>query len=180
MPHGRRLATARALTPQPPQVASVEAWAALAAFDRIGASTYADTATELLRSLGDRARSGPRIPGPLTRREREVAELVGRGLSNPGDRPPADPSPRTVGHHVAHVLAKLGLRNRAEVTAQLELIDTYDRGHRSERPRPADQAAPTSRVRLVGAARGRRPPRLQEGGPPGVAAWREWASTRYL
>jgi hypothetical protein len=32
-------------------VASVEAWAALAAFDRIGASTYADTTAELLRSL---------------------------------------------------------------------------------------------------------------------------------
>jgi DNA-binding CsgD family transcriptional regulator len=114
-----RLATARALGPGAPQVAVVEARAALAAFERIGASTYADTAAELLRSLGDRGRSVPRIPGPLTRREREVAELVGRGLSNPEIARRLHLSARTVGHHVAHVLAKLGLRNRAEVAARL-------------------------------------------------------------
>ena len=114
-----RLATARVLTPRSPQVAVVEARAALAAFDRIGASAYADTAAELLRSLGDRGRSVPRIPGPLTRREREVAELVGRGLSNPEIARRLHLSPRTVGHHVAHVLAKLGLRNRAEIAARL-------------------------------------------------------------
>jgi DNA-binding CsgD family transcriptional regulator len=114
-----RLAMARVLAPRSPQVAVVEARAALAVFDAIKASTYADTAAELLRSLGDRARSVPRIPGPLTRREREVAELVGRGLSNPEIARRLHLSPRTVGHHVAHVLAKLGLRNRAELAARL-------------------------------------------------------------
>jgi ATP/maltotriose-dependent transcriptional regulator MalT len=114
-----RLATARALAPASPQVAVVEARAALAAFERIGALAHADTAAELLRSLGDRGRSVPRIPGPLTRREREVAELVARGLSNPEIAHRLHLSPRTVGHHVAHVLAKLGLRNRAEVAARL-------------------------------------------------------------
>ena len=114
-----RLATARVLTPRSPQVAVVEARAALTAFDRIGASAYADAAAELLRSLGDRGRSVPRIPGPLTRRERDVAELVGRGLTNPEIARRLHLSPRTVGHHVAHVLAKLGLRNRAEIAARL-------------------------------------------------------------
>jgi DNA-binding NarL/FixJ family response regulator len=114
-----RLATAQVLTPESPHVAVVEARAALAAFDRIGASAYADTAAELLRSLGDRGRSVPRIPGPLTRRERDVAKLVGRGLSNPEIARRLHLSPRTVGHHVAHVLAKLGLRNRTEIAARL-------------------------------------------------------------
>jgi DNA-binding NarL/FixJ family response regulator len=114
-----RLATARALAPGSPQVAVVEARAALAMFDHTGASAHADTAAELLRSLGDRARSVPRIPGPLTRREREVAELVGRGLSNPEIAHRLHLSPRTVGHHVAHVLTKLGLRNRAEIAARM-------------------------------------------------------------
>ena len=114
-----RLATAEVLAPGSPQVAVVEARAALAAFDRIGALAHADAAAELLRSLGDRGRSVPRIPGPLTRREREVAKLVGRGLSNPEIARRLHLSPRTVGHHVAHVLAKLGLRNRAEVAARL-------------------------------------------------------------
>ena len=136
-----RLATARALTPQSPQMAVVEARAALAAFDRIGASTYADTAAQLLRSLGDRGRSVPRIPGPLTRREREVAELVGRGLSNPEIARRLHLSPRTVGHHVAHVLAKLGLRNRAEVAARLAGAD-----HRSSPDGPHDQFAETTLV----------------------------------
>ena len=114
-----RLATARVFALRSPQVAVIEARAALAAFDRIGAPTHADTAAELLRSLGDRGRSVPRIPGPLTRREREVAELIGRGLSNPEIARRLHLSPRTVGHHVARVLAKLGLRNRAEVAARL-------------------------------------------------------------
>ena len=114
-----RLVTARVLAPGSPRVAVVEARTARTAFDRIGATLYADTAAELLRSLGDRARSVPRIPGPLTRREREVAELVGRGLSNPEIARRLHLSPRTVAHHVAHVLGKLGLRNRAELAARL-------------------------------------------------------------
>ena len=122
----RGQATARLVVPESPQVALVEARAALAALDRIGASTHADSAAQLLRSLGDRARSVPRIHGPLTRREREVAALVGRGLSNPEIARRLHLSPRTVGHHVAHVLAKLGLRNRTEVAARLA-----GAGHRS-------------------------------------------------
>jgi DNA-binding NarL/FixJ family response regulator len=119
-----RLATARALTPQSPQVAAVEARAALAAFDRIGARLYADTAASCFARSA--TAPGPPHPGPLTRRKREVAELVGRGLSNPEIARRLHLSPRTVGHHVAHVLAKLGLRNRAEVAARLA-----GAGHRS-------------------------------------------------
>jgi DNA-binding NarL/FixJ family response regulator len=55
----------------------------------------------------------------LTRREREVADLVVRALSN---RQIADRlvlSERTVESHVRSILAKLGLANRTELTVHL-------------------------------------------------------------
>ena len=45
-----RLATARVCALRSPQVAVIEARAALATFDRIGAPSHADAAAELLRS----------------------------------------------------------------------------------------------------------------------------------
>jgi DNA-binding NarL/FixJ family response regulator len=51
----------------------------------------------------------------LTDREREVAELVARGLTN---RQVADRlvlSPATVETHVKHILGKLGFTSRAQV-----------------------------------------------------------------
>ena len=114
-----RLATARVLAAGSPQVAVAQARAALAAFDRVGAGAHADDAAALLRSLGDRGRPTPRTAGALTRREQEVAELLALGLSNPEIAGRLHLSAKTVGHHVSRVLAKLGLRNRAEVAAQL-------------------------------------------------------------
>ena len=56
-------------------------------------------------------------PSPLTAREREVAALIARGLTN---RQIAEALVITVGTariHVAHVLAKLGFHTRAQVAA---------------------------------------------------------------
>jgi DNA-binding CsgD family transcriptional regulator len=114
-----RLATAQVLAADAPRVAVAQARAALTVFDRIGAGACADEAAALLRSLGDRGRAAARTAGPLTRREREVALLVAEGLSNPEIARRLHLSAKTVGHHVSRVLAKLGLRNRAEVAAQL-------------------------------------------------------------
>jgi DNA-binding NarL/FixJ family response regulator len=112
-----RLALARALAAERPQVALAEAKAALDAFERLPASRHADAAAALLRSLGGRDRPGPRESGPLTKREAEVLDLLGHGLSNPEIAERLYISRKTVEHHVSRILAKLGLRSRAEAAA---------------------------------------------------------------
>ncbi|MGH3089655.1 MAG: response regulator transcription factor, partial [Rubrobacteraceae bacterium] len=59
----------------------------------------------------------PETPDILTRREREVASLVGRGLSNREISDELGVSERTVEGHVSKVLKKLGLRSRAGIAA---------------------------------------------------------------
>jgi DNA-binding NarL/FixJ family response regulator len=78
-----RLEMARALAGHAPEVAVAEAKAALEDFERLEAARHADAAGALLRSLGAPVRTGPKGVGTLTRREAEVLELVGAGLSNP-------------------------------------------------------------------------------------------------
>jgi DNA-binding NarL/FixJ family response regulator len=46
-----------------------------------------------------------------------VLELLGHGLSNAEIAARLYITPKTAEHHVGHVLAKLGLRNRAEAAA---------------------------------------------------------------
>jgi non-specific serine/threonine protein kinase len=63
----------------------------------------ASTTTEPLRGTG------------LTRREREVAGLVARGLTNRQIAAQLVISERTAANHIQHVLAKLGFRTRGQV-----------------------------------------------------------------
>ncbi|MGH2558727.1 MAG: response regulator transcription factor, partial [Thermomicrobiales bacterium] len=53
--------------------------------------------------------------GGLTAREREVAALLSRGLSNKEIAEALFVSDATVATHVKHILAKLDLRSRAQV-----------------------------------------------------------------
>jgi DNA-binding NarL/FixJ family response regulator len=112
-----RLAMARSLAESSPDVAIAEAKSALEGFERLEAARHADAAAQMLRSLGAPARTGPKGVGALTKRESEVLQLVGAGLSNPEIADRLYITRKTVEHHVARVLAKLGLRNRAEAAA---------------------------------------------------------------
>ncbi len=62
---------------------------------------------------------------PLTAREREVLDLLGRGLSNKKIARDLKISEHTVKFHVSSIYAKLGAENRAEAVslgARLGLI----------------------------------------------------------
>lgn len=110
---------AEALRAVEPEVAVAEGRAALVTFEELGAGADADMAAGLLRELGVKAaRVGPRGGADLTKRETQVLGLLGEGLSNPEIAARLHLSRRTVEHHVAHVLTKLGLRGRAEAAAE--------------------------------------------------------------
>jgi DNA-binding NarL/FixJ family response regulator len=111
-----RLALANVLVTERPEVAVAEARAALDAFKHLQAARDADAAA-VLRSLGAPAAVARRGDGLLTRREAEVLELLGHGLSNPEIAERLYISRKTVEHHVGNLLAKLGLRSRAEAAA---------------------------------------------------------------
>ena len=112
-----RLELARALAADRPNVAILEATAALSALETLGATRAADDAAALLRQLGGPARTGPKRRSTLTRREGEVLALIGYGLTNAEIAGRLYISPKTVEHHVGRVLSKLGLRSRAEAAA---------------------------------------------------------------
>lgn len=109
---------------------------ALAAFDRLGARPDAARAIRRLRALGaTRIPRGPRPatrinPGLLTQRELQVLRLVAAGLSNREIAARLYLSPKTAGHHVSAILAKLDVATRAEAAdhaLRLGLIPTQDR-----------------------------------------------------
>jgi ATP/maltotriose-dependent transcriptional regulator MalT len=126
-----RIALARALATLGRQAgAHAEASRARATFERLGAAADAARARELLSRLTDgseapgavagRRRAGS---GPLTRRQREVLELVARGLS---DREIAERlflSEHTVHRHVANVLGRLRVTSRAAAVAEAVRTD---------------------------------------------------------
>jgi DNA-binding CsgD family transcriptional regulator len=113
-----RLELARVLRAHDRELAGSEARAALSVFEDLGAGPEADATAALLRQLGVRAaRIGPKNIGRLTKREQEVLTMLGEGLSNPEIAERLFLSRKTVEHHVARILSKLGLRGRAEAAA---------------------------------------------------------------
>jgi DNA-binding CsgD family transcriptional regulator len=66
-------------------------------------------------SLRDRLAAATRAADPLTDREREIADLVARALTNREIAARLVLSERTVESHVRNILAKLGVANRTEI-----------------------------------------------------------------
>jgi DNA-binding CsgD family transcriptional regulator len=112
-----RLALARALAPESPEIAVDTARQARNELEALGDSREADIAAALMRSLGAKGRAGPRAAGLLTQREIEVLRLIGEGLTNADIAGRLFISPKTAEHHVSRIFAKLGLTKRSEAAA---------------------------------------------------------------
>jgi DNA-binding NarL/FixJ family response regulator len=90
---------------------------------RFGARTEQAAAEKALRSFGVRTwRRAAASPGDdalsrLSEREAQIARLVSQGATNPEIAAVTFVSRKTVERHVSNILAKLGLRNRAELAA---------------------------------------------------------------
>jgi len=112
-----RVEIARAVRATEPTLAIEEARVALSTFDEVGAVRDADLAARLLRDLGASGRAGPKGLERLTKREREILALLGQGLTNAEIAARLFISTKTAAHHVSNILAKVGVRNRAEAAA---------------------------------------------------------------
>jgi DNA-binding CsgD family transcriptional regulator/AraC-like DNA-binding protein len=122
---GLRLRLAEVQAEVEPAAAVVEARAALAVYVGVG-SPEAERAASLWRRLGqpDRVRSAaPTSLDTLTRREREVFDLLADQLTNPEIGRRLGVTAKTVEHHVSMVLSKLGLRGRAEAAVYAITLD---------------------------------------------------------
>jgi DNA-binding NarL/FixJ family response regulator len=97
-------------------VAGIEARAALATFEQLGAERDARRAAVLLDELAP-ADAGSAVEPPknsgMTRREVEVLRLLARGYSNPQIAEQLFISVRTVERHISAIYAKLGAEGSA-------------------------------------------------------------------
>jgi DNA-binding CsgD family transcriptional regulator len=96
--------------------------AALTTFRGLGARAAARRAQQRLAQLRGRTPSARRAdtladPYRLTRRQRDVLELLAAGHSDTDIATKLCISPRTAAHHVEAILTKLGVNNRTQATA---------------------------------------------------------------
>jgi DNA-binding NarL/FixJ family response regulator len=78
---------------------------------------YPGAVTAIVRDYLERARSGEAVPeDPLTPRELEVVKLIAEGHTSDEIAQMLVISRKTVDHHRARILDKLGMRNGAELT----------------------------------------------------------------
>ena len=100
---------------------------ALATFERLGASPIRERTAAALRDAGVPVSRGPTAttrlnPYGLTDREVTVLVLVATGSTNRQIATHLGISPKTVGHHVAHVFSKLDVHSGAEASRAAERL----------------------------------------------------------
>jgi DNA-binding NarL/FixJ family response regulator len=104
-------------------------WRASAIAEETGAATERAHIDQLLRQLGIRTwRRGARTRtsshlSTLSDREREIADLIAGGASNPEIAGTLFLSRKTVERHVSNILAKLEVKNRAQLAAKMAAGD---------------------------------------------------------
>jgi DNA-binding NarL/FixJ family response regulator len=95
--------------------------AAQSAFDDFGALRRRDQAVRELRRLGHRVPRPARTDdGPLTGREREIADLVAAGHTNREIAEQLVLSTRTIEAHLRNIYAKLDVRSRVELATAVQ------------------------------------------------------------
>jgi DNA-binding NarL/FixJ family response regulator len=107
--------------------------------ERLGAVPAADWARRRLREMGAPVPPRPRAatranPGGLTARQLAVLELLREGLTNAEIAERLVLSVRTVDHHVAAILGKLGVRSRRDAAAAAEALGVGSGLRRGPRP----------------------------------------------
>ena len=95
-----------------------EALSATEAADELVAEVRAgrldgDAVDAVLRVAGHEITPRPQRPAGLTQRELEILRLLARGLLNKQIAQRLDITPKTVGNHVEHIYAKIGVSSRA-------------------------------------------------------------------
>ncbi|MEU8951599.1 LuxR family transcriptional regulator [Streptomyces sp. NPDC048489] len=104
-----------------PAAAARHARFAAAEFDRLTAYDSAAAARDLLEFIGRGPERNPEndFGIPLSTREREIAMLIGPGLTNKQIAARMNISVKTVETHLGRIFKKLGVRSRAEVVFRL-------------------------------------------------------------
>ncbi|WP_425834990.1 LuxR C-terminal-related transcriptional regulator [Streptomyces fractus] len=101
---------------------------ALVAFERCGATVWAEQVAAELRATGESSdvAEPPGRLAELTPQQLRIARCVAKGDTNREVARRLSVSPRTVDHHLRNVFAQLGIRSRVELT---RLVDRTDPSH---------------------------------------------------
>jgi DNA-binding NarL/FixJ family response regulator len=95
--------------------------AALAGFEQLGATPWAERARAELRATGETTQARGFAWDTLTVQELQIAQLAARGASNPEIAAQLFLSRRTIEYHLHKVFTKLGLASRAELASTKNL-----------------------------------------------------------